>query len=60
MGLTNHILWNVIGVIFHQLKNRAESNNSQLIVIKSNHEIIFNKFEPKTGTNEFKSNNRTN
>ena len=60
MGLTNHILQNVIGGIFHHLPKGGEGNNSQLNVIKSNHEIILNKVEPKTGTNEVESNNGTN
>ena len=51
MGLTKNILQNVIGGIFHHLPKGGEVNNSQLNVIESNHEIMLNKVELKTGIN---------
>ena len=50
MGLTNHILRNVIGGIFHHLTKGGEGKNSIINVIKPNNEIILNKVEPKTRT----------
>ena len=39
LGLTNNILWNVNGIVFHHLSQGGEEKNSQVKIIKSNKEI---------------------
>ena len=40
LGLTNNILWNIFGSIFHHLPRGGEGKNSTVKVIKSNQEIV--------------------
>ena len=56
MYLTNHILQNVLGIIFYHLPQRFDEKNSQVETVQLNQEIRLNQVGLKHG--KIKSNQR--